>query len=205
MKSQTLKLPDIHGEIFNTFAKHLKNGAVAVIPTDTIYGIVGPAKNPSVVEKIYRLRKRASSKPMIILAASIDQIKDLGVKINLKQAGILNKLWPDKISVVIDCKLKKLHYLHRGKNSLALRIPDNKFLRDLLKITGPLVAPSANFEGEKPSEDISDAKQYFKDNIDFYIDGGKLKSIPSTVAKIEKLNLAVLREGAVKIPKEFLK
>lgn len=205
MKSQTLKLSDIHGEVFNTFANKLKDGAVAVIPTDTIYGIVGPAKNPSVVEKIYRLRKRASSKPMIILAASIDQIKGLGIKINSGQIKILNKLWPNKVSVVIDCPFKKLPYLHRGKKSLAFRLPDNKFLQNLLETTGPLVAPSANFEGEKPSEDIRGAKQYFKDNVDFYIDGGKLKSLPSTVAKLEKLNLTILREGEVKIPKEFLK
>lgn len=205
MKSQTLKLSDINGKVFNTFAKHLKSGAVAVIPTDTIYGIVGPAKNPSVVEKIYRLRKRASSKPMIILAASIDQIKKLGVKINLRQIKILNKLWPNKISIIIDCPFKKLHYLHRGKKTLAFRLPDNEFLQDLLETTGPLVAPSANFEGKKSSEDISGAKQYFKDNVDFYIDGGKLKSLPSTVVRLEKLNFTILREGVVKIPKELLK
>lgn len=205
MKSQTLMLPEVGSKVFKDLAKQLENGATAILPTDTIYGIVGSAKLPSVVEKIYRLRKRASSKPMIILASSLDQIKDLGLKINLKQAGMLNKLWPNKLSVVIDCKLKKLHYLHRGKNSLAFRIPDDKFLTDFLKISGPIVAPSANFEGEKPSEDIESAKKYFKDSIDFYVDGGTLKSPPSTVAKLDKLSLNILREGAVKIPKEFLK
>lgn len=205
MKSQTFKLSDVHGEVFNTFAKQLKSGAVAVIPTDTIYGIVGSAKIPSVVEKIYRLRKRASTKPMIILTSSIKQILGLGVKITLKQKEVLGKLWPNQISVVVYCDSKNLQYLHRGKNSLALRIPDNEFLINLLEITGPIVAPSANFEGEKPAKNIGEAKKYFKDSVSFYIDAGELDSPPSTVIKLKKLKLTILREGAVKIPKEFLK
>jgi len=84
-------------------------------------------------------------------------------------------------------------------------MPSNEFLLQLLKITGPLVAPSANFEGEKPAVNISGAKKYFKDSVAFYIDAGDLKSKPSTVAKLENNKLKILREGAYKIPAEFLK
>lgn len=203
MKSSSLKLAEIDSKLLLEIAKQIQEGEIAVIPTDTIYGIIGSAKNSDTVEKIYKLRRRASSKPMIILASSVKQIQDLGIKLNSEQIEIFKKIWPDKISVVIDCPSKDLYYLHRGKKTLAFRIPDDKFLTDLLEKTGPIVAPSANFEGEKPSESITDAINYFKDGVSLYIDGGTLKSKPSTIAKLEDSKLTVLREGAVKIPKSL--
>lgn len=205
MKTQTFKLSYVKSAYLKKISAEIKNGAIAVIPTDTIYGIIGSAKKPSIVEKIYHLRKRASTKPMIVLVSSIDEITKLGIKINLKQKEILKKIWPNQISVVFDCSSKNLQYLHRGKKSLAFRIPNNKFLLNLLKITGPVVAPSANFEGGKPAKNIEEAKEYFKNSVSFYIDAGNLDQTPSTVVKLDKLKLAVLREGAVKIPEELLK
>lgn len=204
MKTQIFILSDINNKDFQNIAEQIRDGSIAIIPTDTIYGIVGSVGNQKTVEKIYRLRKRTSTKPMIILVSSIDDISELGVKITLKQKEILKKLWPNQISVVITTKLKSLQYLHRGKKSLAFRLPDNEFLLSLLKVTGPIVAPSANFEGEKPSKNIVEAKQYFKDSISIYIDAGKIASPPSTVVLLEKLKLTVLRDGAAKIPKALL-
>lgn len=205
MKSQTFVLSEINAEKLQEIGLQVKDGTVAVIPTDTIYGIIGSALNIKTVEKIYNLRRRTSSKPMIILIESVKQITDLGIELSLDQIKLLSQLWPNPLSIVIDAPSKKLHYLHRDKKSLAFRMPNNEFLLKLLKITGPLVAPSANFEGEKPAINIDDAKEYFNDSVSFYIDAGELKSKPSTVAKLEKSKLKILREGAFKIPSQFLK
>jgi len=74
-------------------------------------------------------------------------------------------------------------------------------LRFLLRKTGPLVAPSANPEGLDPALTIRQAKKYFSNMVDFYIDRGKLESSPSTLVKIEAGNIIVLREGVVVIKK----
>ena len=76
-------------------------------------------------------------------------------------------------------------------------MPDKKDLLELLKITGPLLAPSANHKGEKPALIIEEAKVYFGNKVDFYVDEGKLESLPSTLIKIEDGKIVVLREGAV--------
>lgn len=204
-KSQIFQLADIEGERLQEVGAKIKNGAVAVIPTDTIYGIIGSALNPKTVEKIYKLRKRNSSKPMILLVDSEKQISDLGIKLSVEQISLLFKIWPNPISVVVDAPSQKLNYLHRGKRSLAFRVPHNEWLLKLLKVTGPIVAPSANFEGEDAAKNVEEARRYFRDSSEFYIDGGELKSKPSTVAKLEKSKLVVLREGAAKIPAELLK
>jgi L-threonylcarbamoyladenylate synthase len=91
-----------------------------------------------------------------------------------------------------------LYYVHRGKG-LALRIPDNELLQEVLSKTGPIVAPSANREGEEPAATVEVAKEYFGDTVDFYVDGGELKGEASTVISLENGRLQVIREGKHKI------
>lgn len=187
-------------ENLQSIIKPLKNGQVAVLPTDTIYGIVGLARNPVVVKKIYKLRKRSSDKPFIILISSIDDLEQFNVRLTDAQIEFLQKNWPNPLSVIFPCKSEEFKYLHRGTNSLAFRIPQDEKLLSLLKLTGPLVAPSANFEGEKPSENINQAKKYFGDSVDFYIDGGNLLSVPSTIIEFnDESKIKVLRQGRYKV------
>lgn len=175
----------------------LSSSGVVVIPTDTIYGIVGSALNPQIVEKIYKLRKRNLLKPMIILISSLDDLEKFEIKISLSQKEFLKKNWPNPLSVVLECNSKKFSYLHRGTNSLAFRMPKDENLLNLLKKTGPLVAPSANLEGEKPSESIDQAREYFGKEVDLYIDGGIIKASSSTLIKLNKGGEAiVLRKGS---------
>jgi len=194
-------------KIFKSFdlelAEILKNGGIGVIPTDTIYGIVGSALNVDVVEKIYKLRKRNKKKPMIILIGSIDDLKLFGITLDSKTKRILSKIWPNKISVVLSCRNKKFSYLHKGTGSLAFRSPicingsRNRGLAYFLKKTGPLVAPSANWEGYEPSRNIRGARGYFGDRIDFYVDAGTKMSLPSTLIMIKNGEIEILREGGV--------
>ena len=170
------------------------------MPTDTIYGMVASALDKKAVMKVYELRKRSPEKPFIILISSYGGLDLFGVRLSAKQKSVLEKIWPGKASVILDCDLEKFKYLHRGTKTLAFRFPDKNDLIGLLKETGPLIAPSANFEGEPPALTIKEAENYFGDKIDFYEDAGKLESLPSTLVKIDSAGkLEVLREGAVEI------
>jgi L-threonylcarbamoyladenylate synthase len=164
----------------------LKNGGVGVIPTDTIYGIVGRALDPDAVARVVRIKNRSDGKSFIVLISSTDDLKTFGIPLPPVELDILNKVWPGKVSVAFDDKR-------------AFRLPDDKQLIEIIKQTGPLIAPSANPEGQPPATDIAEAKAYFGDRVDFYEDGGKLQSPPSTLIKIKDGKIEVLREGAVKI------
>lgn len=181
----------------------LNTGGVAVIPTDTLYGLVGSALDKKIVEKIYTIKKRTPTKPPIILVSSIEDIRQFGVVFDTKTEVMLNQYWPGKVSIILPIHkvepCEKFEYLHRGGNTLAFRVPNKKDLLELLKQTGPLIAPSANPEGEKPAETIEEAQKYFGKNVDMYIDGGKISSEPSTLIEIKDGNIRILREGAVKI------
>ena len=182
----------------------LKQGGIGVLPTDTLYGIVGSALNQQTVERIYKLRRRSLNKPMIILISFLADIERFKIYPNEKISNFLKNIWPNSVSVILHCANEDFKYLHRGTNTLAFRIPDNNQLLNLLKQTGPLVAPSANFEGEKPASTIKEAKNYFGDNVDFYIDAGILDSPPSTLIKIDGEKITVLRQGSFSLREKRL-
>src|SRR5205823_3531505 len=112
-----------------------------------------------------------------------------------KQRVFLQKSWPNPLSVILPCINPKFEYLHRGKKSLAFRMPKNDSLLELIKKVGPLVAPSANFEGSLPSRTVNEAKKYFGEEVAIYIEGGELNGRPSTLIEFEKDNIKVLRQG----------
>lgn len=180
-------------------AGELIKGKYAVFATDTIYGIHTSALNKEAVNKLYEIRGRAPDKPFIILVDSIEQIKQMGLSIDTETENILNKYWPGMLSVILDCNKSEYEYLHRGTNTLAFRLPDKTNLRKLLSATGPLISTSVNPEGLPPANNISEAKNYFGNKIDFYYDEGEIKSPPSTLISIDKGKITVLREGSVKI------
>lgn len=173
----------------------LKSGGIAVIPTDTIYGMVGKALEPKTVQHIYEIRKRNLSKPCIILIGSMDDLEKFYIVLNEEQKEEIKKYWPGAVSIVFDCDNKNLEYLHCATNSLALRLPRNKNLQSLLNKVGPLIAPSANTEALPPSENINQAQKYFGDKVDLYLDGGKITSKSSKIVRLHK-------DGSVDILRE---
>jgi len=179
----------------------LRKNGVVVMPTDTLYGIVGQALNSSVVERIYFLRKRNPEKPCIILIGTIDELEKFSVILSEEQKEFFARTVLAKdakdgpVSIVLDCPDKKFLYLHRATKTLAFRIPFSQPLRDLLLKTGPLIAPSANLEALPPSETISEAKKYFGNLIDLYVDGGKLTGKASKVIRLRKDGtISIIRE-----------
>lgn len=179
--------------------KIISDGGVGVLPTDTLYGIVCSAKNKKSVEHVYELRERSLKKPSIILISDIKDLKFFDINLDKGTSEILLRVWPGQVSVILPCAGKKFSYLHRGTKSLAFRIPQKKDLVRLIKKTGPLIAPSANPEGLLPATTIKEARDFFEDAADFYVSGGKLESLPSTIVEIKRGNLSIKRQGAVKV------
>lgn len=174
-----------------------QSGSIGVIPTDTIYGVVARAKDTPAVERLYKLKKR-EHKPGTVIAANIDQLVDLGIKRRYLTA--VEQFWPGAVSVIIPCG-KELEYLDQGVGGLAVRIPSDEPLEALLQSVGPLLTSSANSPGDQPANTLDEAKAYFGDQVDFYIDGGDLSGRkPSTVLRVLDDAVEVLREGAVEIP-----
>ncbi len=172
----------------------IRGGAIGVIPTDTVYGLVCVAADREAVKRLYALKKR-EHKPGTIIAADIEGLVLLGIKRRYLTA--VAHLWPGAVSVETP---HAVDYLSQGTGRQAIRIPDNDALRHLLVETGPLQTTSANQPDEPTATSIAEAQAYFGKAVDFYVDGGDLSGRPpSTIIRIVDDAIEILRVGAVKI------
>lgn len=168
----------------------LRNGGIAVIPTDTIYGVVARAEDKAAVERVYEVKGRTPEKPCIILISKEADINIFCTGITEKQKRALHKYWPGPVSIIFSigdqlARWKELEYLHRGTGTLSFRFPRYKKLTELIEQTGPLIAPSANPEGHIPAKNIAEAKSYFGDSVDCYMDGGELAGSSSALIRVK--------------------
>lgn len=147
----------------------LSRGGIGVLKTDTLYGIVASARSRAAVERVYRVRGRAPSKPCIVLLSDEQQLL---VSPPTFAKTVLASSWPGPVSIILPVDESVPEWLHRGTRTLAYRVPADEELRRLLEATGPLIAPSANPEAEPPARSISEAEHYFGKNVDFYVDSG---------------------------------
>jgi L-threonylcarbamoyladenylate synthase len=174
----------------------LQTGAVGVLPTDTVYGLVCSARNREALDRLFIVKPR-EAKPGTVIAASVEQLVELGL--HKRYLTAVAQYWPAPLSVVIPCG-QELDHVHRGLNSIAVRIPADEALNRLLIETGPLMTTSANMPGEATAQTIAEAKQYFGDAVDFYVDGGDLSNRPpSTIIRVVDDAIEILRAGAVTI------
>lgn len=176
--------------------RRLQNGELAVIPGDTVYGVMGQAGRPDLAARLYEAKNR-EGKPGTLIAANIDQLVTLGLK--RRYLVPVEQYWPGAVSVIIPCG-PELEYLHLGVGGLAVRIPDDEQLLALLQQSGPLLTSSANLTGQPTAVTVDEARAYFGDTVDFYVDGSDLSGrLPSTIVRVVDDEVEVLRRGAVEI------
>lgn len=168
----------------------LRDGKIAIMRTDTIYGIVARADNEAAVEQVYNLKGRTPSKPPIIL---IGRVEDMFSTPSEAERAFMAELWPGKNSLIV-ADAHAPRWITRGGGTVAYRLPDDENLQALLVKTGPLIAPSANPEGMEPAMDIDEAQSYFGDRISYYIDSGRVTdNTPSRLFRLTEAGLERLR------------
>lgn len=175
----------------------INDGRIGVIPTDTVYGLVGKAASEKAIKRMYAVKSRAQQ-PGTTIAASTDQLSRLGFPI--AQLLRAKNYWPNALSVEMSAAHIP-HYLSTGEPVMAARIPDKLDLTNLLRATGPLMTTSANAPKQPTSTSIQMAIDYFGDEVDFYVDGGDLSGRPpSTIIGFDSNGkIIIYRQGAVKI------
>jgi L-threonylcarbamoyladenylate synthase len=173
----------------------IKNDGVGILPTDTLYGIAASSHSKIAVDRLIDIKGMSSErKGFVNLISKVEDLTELGVVLTRAQENILNKAWPGPFSVVLEVDQKHKEILRFKEHPF--RIPDNKELVDFISKTGPIITSSANLTGESNAKTIDIAKSYFGDKVDFYINGDELSGDPSTIIKIEKDSVEVIRSGA---------
>lgn len=168
------------------------------MPADTIYGLSARALDEDAVNRVRAVKERSSHKPFIVLISDEHQIDELGLK---RPEGFEKaaKHWPGPLSIILDAP-NTPEFLHCGTYSLAVRLPDEKQLLDLIRRTGPIISTSANPEGKEPAHSYKEARDYFGESLDFYVDAGETRDAKSsTLVRVSGGQVEVIRQGAVTI------
>lgn len=174
-------------------SKKLKQGKIGVIPTDTVYGLVCSALTEDSVEKMYEIKERDQNKPFVYLISDVSDLEKLGVSLEEGLESLLSEFWPGPTSIIMNTQSTP-EYIHRGLNSIAVRLPENESLQDLISKVGPLATTSANPEGEIPATNTEEARKYFGDSVDFYVNGKTLSNKSSRIIKLEDGKIEVIRD-----------
>lgn len=180
-------------EEIDVIRKVFAEGGIAILPTDTLYGLHAPANSSHAVARIFAAKRRAGSQPLVVLCSSIDQVRGLGVQMDESTARALDGLWPAPLTAIL--RLREPLAATVGLSTAAVRIPDLAWLRELLESTGPLASTSVNLSGERAVYSTDEIPMELLEKVDALLDGGTLASSASTLVDFTSEPPRVVREG----------
>lgn len=178
-------------------AEILRTGGLVVFPTETVYGLGANALDSSAVQKIFRLKGRPLSSPLIVHVENLEQARALAADWPKDAERLAQAYWPGPLTLVVPKNPDIPDSVTAGLPTVGLRIPRHPVALALLHATGlPIAAPSANRFTQLSPTTAEHVREAFGDETPFLLDGGPCEvGIESTVLAITPDGLEVLRPG----------
>lgn len=191
-------------EIENT-AQNLINGGVALLPTDTVYGLAASPLHQKAIERIFELKQRSKLVNLPIMVASIDDLEQLGIDLQPATKRLFSsKFVPGDLTMILGFKTKPLVKWLSGREECAIRIPNDKNLLEVLKKTGPLLVTSANKHGTPITpNNTKDILDELNGEPNLVVNGGIVENVPSTIVNCRVEPPVIERTGRVSYDELF--
>ncbi|AOZ72499.1 threonylcarbamoyl-AMP synthase [Boudabousia tangfeifanii] len=181
-------------------AQIVKSGGLIVVPTDTIYGIGANALDPAAVDRLRAAKGRGRQMPPPVVVDSLESALPLVASSSPILEKLAKDFWPGALSIIVRDNPEAKLDLGDLKGTVALRVPQDDELLELLRITGPLALTSANTTASEPSISCFQAQKYFGSKVSAYVDGGLSPcGIASTMVDITDDHPRIVREGAIPV------
>lgn len=176
----------------------LKNGCVAAVPTETVYGMAASLTQLSAIDQIFRLKGRPSNNPLIIHLASFYQLTEYVSVLPEGTERLAHSFWPGPLTLVLPCNLERVpSQVRAGLPTAAFRIPNHPLTLELLHAVGPLVMPSANLSGRPSATCRKHVETDFGQDFPV-LDGGCCSvGVESTILYFGNGGWQVIRLGAL--------
>ena len=210
------KICNINEESLQMAAQIINEGGVIVVPTDTVYGVACDPFNEAAVAKIYELKRRPRTKALQILMSGVEDLEKLGLYLPSPLDILGKKFLPGGYSPIARakkgsvasnlatlCKTNESSEQNKiqAEATQGVRVPDCPELMQILRVTGPLAASSANRSGNESADSVEEAFAAFGNEIPLYLNAGPTRShVASTVVGADsndKDGIAILREGVI--------
>lgn len=181
--------------------QHLMNHEVVGFPTETVYGLAGNAFDEIAIKKIFDLKQRPTTNPLIIHIKTYEYIHEIAEDIPELAIKLAKMFWPGPLTLILKKKKQISDLLTAGKNTVAVRIPNHTQALSLLNILDfPLAAPSANPYGRISSTNAQHVEHYFmKENIPILEGGPCENGLESTIIGFENNNPVIYRLGSISV------
>lgn len=179
----------------------LKNSGLVAIPTETVYGLGATINDEVALSKIFAVKGRPQSHPLIVHIAEIEQLQTIAVNIHADALKIARACWPGPLTLLLQRHENVSLSVTGGRETVAVRIPDNDFTHDLIINVGqPIAAPSANRFGKVSPTTAQHVCDDLQGDVDLIVDDGAcLVGVESTIVDFSVSPPQLLRPGGIPI------
>lgn len=176
----------------------LSSGQVVVIPTETVYGLAASINSDSAIEQIFAIKQRPANHPLIVHIYDQNQLLTLVKSLPTLALKLTQEFWPGPLTLLLPKSPSVSNLITASSPYVAIRQPQGNLLQEVLKLTGPIVAPSANPFTQISPTTVDQVYTYFKEKIPAILDGGKCEyGLESTIIEIKNSKIIVHRLGAI--------
>jgi L-threonylcarbamoyladenylate synthase len=177
----------------------LNRGDILAVPTETVYGLAVKADNTAAIRKLLELKNRqiGSGKVLTMMLADVDDIKKYAV-VNRKTMNLARHYFPGELTLILPKRRAFKHPYFDHFDTIGIRIPDHKYLLDLIRAAGPLLVTSANPRGEAPCRSGKEVAERMP-KVDTIVEGVSGGNIPSTVIDWTEEEPVPVRQGGLLI------
>ncbi len=167
----------------------LKKGEVITTPSESSYGLSCDATNLEAIQKLHKIKKEPSDKPLIIAISNLNQLSQLNAIITEETRTLSNKFHPGQLNLIIPTTDNK---------TIAFRIPNNKILQQLSQeLNKPITTTSANIHGQSPIYNLKEIKEQFQDKVPLIIESGNLDQNTPSSTIYDTINKKIIRSGLI--------
>lgn len=187
-------------ELLHVAAHLLRQGALIVVPTDTVYGLAARALDRAAVEAVYMAKCRAPDKKLPLLISQPDDLERYAPEARGYSRVLAERHWPGALTLVLPAAHELPGWLVDDRGAIALRCPDHAWVRELIGLLGePVAATSANLSGMGEALEVDGMPDELLESVELVVEQGRLAGTPSTVVDCLGDEPLVLRRGSVDI------
>ncbi len=197
--AEILRLGDIElDEVVTRTDAALRAGHLVIIPTDTVYGLVGDT-TAEAAQKIFAIKGRDDHKPLPVLVGNIEQLRQVEAGMSLAGSLLADRYWPGPLTIIVYRDDGVPAQITAARDTIGVRMPDHSFPLTLLqRHGGPLIATSANSSGEQPATSVAQLTDNLIASVALVVDGGECPECQaSTVLDLTVTPPTILRKGPV--------
>jgi len=172
----------------------VKNGGLAVIPTDTSYALICDAFNDQAISKLRNVKKQTSDISLPIAAGSIETIRGVA-NLSTLANDLASALWPGPLTLLTTAQDSLSWNIGQSDSALAVRVPHHEVAQAVLSGVGPTVMTGAQIVGSPSVQKVEQAQSELSDLVDIYLDFGALTPRISTVIDATTDQIRLARKG----------